>query len=249
MPLVTLIRLTIVMGVIALCMNYAFKTPKNVQLGRQENLQAFSRDQDYSNKDFPALVQLITKDKHKGFCSAFVVSDNYAITAAHCLVDEDREMKSSNEIMLRSIEVVDPETAEKQGLITPIEIVGVALAQDYALVTGDFSRFTKFRIDVTPVVTQHVFNREVLPGISIPLYAVGFPNGIKDAVALEQVNCIPVYDYFGCAGIMYHGMSGGPVIDPTTGVVLGVNHAIGPNGDTYFKVLLGIFEAFNVEVQ
>ena len=249
MSLTWLTRLTIVMGLIALCMSLLQKNPKNVQLGRQENLATYSHDQDYSRKEFPALVQLITADTHKGFCSAFVVSDDYAITAAHCLVDEDGDMKDSDSMMVRAIEVTDPETAIKQSLITPLEIVGLSLAQDYALITGDFVRFTKFRIDVSPVVTQHIFNREVLPGLSIPLFALGFPNGIKDAVALEQVKCFPVYDYIGCSGLMYHGQSGGALIDPTTGTVLGVNHAIGPNGDTYFKVMIGIFEQFNVEVE
>jgi hypothetical protein len=244
-----LTRITIVMGLIALCTTFLFKEVKNVQLGRQENLPSYSRDQDYSAKDFPALIQLITKDKHKGFCSAFVVSSDYAITAAHCLVDEEGEMKDGASMMARAIEVTDPESAEKQLLITPIEIVGVALRQDYALVIGDFSRFAKFRVDVSPVVTQSIFNREVLPGLSIPLFAIGFPNGIKDAVALEQAKCFPVYDFIGCSGLMYHGMSGGALLDPTTGTVLGVNHAIGPNGDTYFKVMIGLFEAFNVEVE
>lgn len=249
MSLASLTRLTIVVGLIALCMSLWTKKQKNVQLGRQENLAKYSRDQDYSRNDFPALIQLITADKHKGFCSAFVISNDYAITAAHCLVDADGDMKDSNSIMARSIEVTDPETAIKQMLSIPVEIVGTSIAQDYALLTGDFSRFTKFRIDISPVVTQQIFNREVLPGISFPLFALGFPNGIKDAVALEQTDCRPIYDYFYCSGIMYHGMSGGPVIDPTTGTVLGINHAIGGSGDTYFKVMIGIFEAFNVEVE
>jgi hypothetical protein len=250
-----LVRLTILMGVItitlALWLGKYKDEAKNVQLGRQvnrEELPAFKRDQDFSPKKYDFLVQLVTRDKHKGFCSAFVVSDDYAITAAHCLVNEEQKIDYDKEFMVRTIKVVDKDTAEEQMLMTPGEVVGVAIRQDYAIIKGDFRTISKAQVDLTPIVTRNIFNREVLPGVVIPLFAIGFANGIYDAVALSQSACGPVYDFIMCSGLMYHGMSGGALVDPANGIVYGVNHAIGPNGDTYFKVLIGIFEAFEIEV-
>jgi hypothetical protein len=242
-----LTRITIVMGLIALCTTFLFKEVKNVQLGRQENLPAFKLDQDISKKKYDGLIQLVTADKHKGFCSGFVVSKEYAITAAHCLVNEDSKMKDSESIKARSVKFVD-ESGNTQQLITPVEIVGLNLATDYALLIGDFSEFSAMKIETGAAAIRGIQGVELLPGIVVPLFAVGFPFGGAEAMAFAQERCETVGDMFMCKGIMFRGCSGGPIIDPVTGTVYGLNHAINMQGqETFFKFLIALFDQFNVE--
>lgn len=248
MSLTSLTRLTIVAGLIALCMSLFYKTKvKNIQLGRQNDLPAFKLDQDIVQRKYDGLIQLISADTYKGFCSAFVISKDYAITAAHCLVDEDSRMKNSKEIKIRSIEKVE-EDGNKQQTILPVEIIGLNLTTDYALLIGNFSEFTPIRIDTKASAINGIKGTEVLPGVRAPMFAVGFPFGGTEPIALPQENCQTLGETIMCQGIMFRGCSGGFLIDPITGVVVGINHAINLQGqETFFKFMIAIFDQFNVE--
>ena len=248
MSLLLLTRLTIVMGAIALCMSLFYNRPaKNIQLGRQNALPQFKLDQDIVQRKYDGLIQLVTADKYKGFCSGFVISNSYAVTAAHCLVDEDGNMKNAEEIKVRSIEIVE-EDGTKQQTIMPIEIVGLSLATDYALLIGDFSDFTTLKINTGASAINEIKGTQLLPGISVPMFAVGFPLGGSEPMALPQQNCQTLGETIMCQGIMFRGCSGGFLIDPITGVVVGINHAINLQGqETFFKFMIAIFDQFNVE--
>ena len=196
-------------------------------------------------KPYDGLIQLISVDKHKGFCSAFVVSKDYAITAAHCLVDSDAKMKQEDTMMFRTIETVDAE-GNKTQLSAPFTIIGLNLNTDYALIKADFSQMNVFRLKADVRAIGAALQRDILPGVSVPLFAAGFPNGDKSPVVLAQGPCRTTDDFLECRGIMFHGMSGGPLIDPLSGDVIGINYAIN-DGSTYFRFMVGLFDMFNVE--
>lgn len=224
---------------------------KNTQLGRlvdHEKLPAYRADQDYSKKKYFSVVRILDMETEKGFCSGFVISDSYAVSAAHCFIDDDSALKDVEYLVATEI-ITNKDTALQESLKIVAKVVGVKVNADYALLTGDFSEITKIRIDVTPFVLDKIVSREILPGMIAPLYALGYPNGIAQGAGYEQTNCTPVYDYVTCSGVIYHGLSGGPLVDPLTGTVYGVNYAIGKQARTFFKLLMGIFESFNIKVE
>lgn len=224
---------------------------KNTQLGSivdQDQLPAYSRDQNFEKRKYFGVVRVVDSATFKGFCSAFVISDDYAISAAHCFYDENARIKDK-EYKIGTDTVIDEETALQSVLYTPAHLVGIHVAGDYALLKGDFKEITHLKINVSPLVMEQITNRSPLPGFEVPLFALGYPNGIKDGAGYMQVSCRQIADYVQCRGAMFHGLSGGALFDPITKEVVAINYAIGENGDTYFKLMMGIFEAFNIVVE
>ena len=143
---------------------------------------------------------------------------------------------------VRSIMRTDEE-GNKDQLTAPFEVVGASLSADYAVIIGDFSQFSTFAVDIVGGLNS-IMIRQSLP---VPLYAVGFPQGSHTAVAIPQSRCQFSKDNIFCVGnIMFHGLSGGPLVDPLSGAAIGVNNAISSDG-TLFKTLFGIFDQFNIE--
>lgn len=202
----------------------------------------FSITQDLTPKLYDPSVRL-EDPKHGFFCSGAVISDDYVLTAAHCLIN------------------LDPFAGRVGIRKTPINIVGMTLKgaraasvvavagavnnrADYALVKGDFRDFTKVRI-------QHVPN-ELLStlGLSVGVLTCGYPWGSSFA-------CYPMrglevfFEHMAGPGLMYPGMSGGPVValnmvdGPT---VIGVNTAVG-SGFVVISTLVGLFDTLGVEVK
>lgn len=227
--------------------------PKNTQLGRHVgdalSLPAYNKSQDFSKKKYYGVVRVVDSETLKGFCSAFVISDDYAISAAHCFYDKSTYKLNDIEYKIHTETIIDKDTALESSLYISTHVVGINLAGDYALLKGDFKYITKIKINISPFVMSQITEREILPGIVLPLYALGFPNGIKDGAGDIQGPCSQTYDLVTCRGGMFHGMSGGPLLDPSTNEAVGINYAIGPKGDTYFKLMMGLFEAFDITVQ
>lgn len=221
---------------------------KSLQLGRHvdhENLPEYSAAKvDYAEQQYIGVIQIVDLESGKGFCSGFVISNDYAISAAHCFVDAKTSKLNDKEYGARARSVED----ENNVSVAPMFIVGVHVNADYAVLKGNFKAYSKLMINSSPNVLQQWTQRSLLPGMDpIPVFAIGYPYGTRTAMAYGQANCVTVYDYIECgisAGLL-PGMSGGPAMDPLTGEVIGINYAMGPS-TKFFKHMIGIFEAFNI---
>lgn len=166
-----------------------------------------------------ALVEI--RDSNFSFiCSGFVISNNEAITSAHC-------MKLYNENFVR---ITSDDTM----------VVGRFAAfnnkTDTALINGDFSSFRKFQIETDPQ-KDIIMSQE-----NAQLINCGAPWGGEPTcynVSNLQINKLKVKANYGS---MHPGMSGGPVINLNTGKVVGINSAMG-DGYIVFSPLTNFYDS------
>lgn len=195
--------------------------------------------EDYNpeGKKYAPAVRLhgeVTDSNPSGFvCSGTVISNDYVVTAAHCLVDEDGKMLKK--ITLKSLKAADGSQADVEG--TPI---GINQRADYALIHGDFKEFMKTPINPTAEMIYNVDGRSVV--------TCGFPWGDGPACLPLLSAIYPCRGQMCAAGVLYPGMSGGPVIDSRNGVLVGVNTAVG-DGYIVLSPLVGLFTTLDVQVQ
>lgn len=183
------------------------------------------------NKKNP-IMRLSTK-QGGFFCTGFVISDEYAITAAHCV---ERGQKV----------LVDDELAA--------EVVGYDRRVDYALLQADFKGYQKLMANLVD---------PRFPGVaSLPAIACGYPGGQHKVVCTQQ-QIISAHNFFITAkGELMPGMSGGPLLVPgdalgLTVTAIGVNSFVGKDDGndsspdlydlTNFSNLLGFSGRMGIE--
>lgn len=164
-------------------------------------------------------------------CSGVVVSDKYVLTAAHCV-------DSLNQMIAVS--------TAKDVYIGSGEVVGIFDKQDVALIQIDIdNKIRPAKVDFTGKVCA--------TGLPTPVIYCGFPQG-----QLEQLCSVGVIEGNSLfmrtgQGIIYEGMSGGPVATPDPNekekwIVCGVNSAVTLNG-TLVGPVVGLPKVFNLEVE
>lgn len=160
------------------------------------------------------------------FCTGFVISDNYAITAAHCVTDEFGFISEKDIFVYNSRSRYTNIIAHAYGANTRM---------DYAVIQGDFSSFAKKKIDQNLVDIKDGNN----------YMSCGFPIGIKRLFCTEvRVEGTSFFSIRG-QGHLYPGMSGGPLIDLRNGKVVGVN-SYAAEGYVGFYPTIGILSAFGL---
>jgi len=144
----------------------------------------------------------ITK-KEIGSCTAFVISNEYALTAAHCLYDADGELRSGN------YEVYSVSNQHTGSALA----AAVEYRRDFGIIRGDFKKYVKARVR---------FEGSLLEGFSGKFVGCGFIAGSIKATC--EVFQLTNFNSFMLQGQMavFPGMSGGPVIDTQTGEVIAV---------------------------
>ena len=176
------------------------------------------------------IVRLHFASSGRFFCSGTVISNNRVVTAGHCaaaaaglmgIIKDDIIVKSNTDMIIDSKARAlsgDPRT-------------------DQGMVEGDFSRALKYSIVTDPTKNIELWKSD-------KLLSCGYPFGGK-------LFCIPItgarqYN-FGWAGhsYLYPGMSGGPVFDLRSGLVVGINSAVGEE-NSLFATTLEIFNNLGI---
>jgi S1-C subfamily serine protease len=160
------------------------------------------------------------------YCSGVVIGDNYVLTASHCLIDEYGKMRDKPII-------VENDDGSVRVVAKP---VGANLRMDWGLLKGNFSK----------IPGAHLVSRDLL--IEPKVAACGYPFGS------HPLYCATVYplvnDLFmvKCGGVVFPGMSGGPVFDQA-GEVIGLNiqgYEAKDGGGSAYTPTLGILAAFGI---
>lgn len=151
---------------------------------------------------------------------------NYVVTAGHCLVDEEYQLKKD------PVFIENPTT----GLKVEATPAGINTRMDWGLIHGDFSG-----MPAAPVAYDNLITEKLMP-------ACGFPQGSQ---TLHCEGLAPIVnDVFEikCHGVLFPGMSGGPVFDHR-GYVVGINTAsyeAGEQGGAKYSPTIGIFASFGI---
>jgi hypothetical protein len=170
------------------------------------------------------------EDGTTGVCTAFVIDNNYAVTAAHCLVESPKKL------------LMWDDSGQFSQVVT---VAAYASGYDLGLLLGDFTKFNKMNI----ITDQPVGN--LLRGQ--PVLSCGFPHGSHTGVCTQAQILGPHNGGLIAEGEAYPGMSGGPVIEPTSMVVVALNTALYglynnlPPDTLYFSPLIGLFDMFNIK--
>lgn len=179
-----------------------------------------------TNNKYPAIFKL-TRDG-RAFCSATVLTKTLALTAAHCVVMEGPfGLVNATGMVARSLRAADGSV-----LKVNTEVINANPRGDYALLSGDFSKFSTLQIDDRPS-SDILYNK-------YNLITCGFPWG-GTGVCYRIMDPEKYVDFIKAKGQMYAGMSGGPVIDMNTGTIYGTNTGV-TDGFVIIAPIVNIFE-------
>lgn len=170
---------------------------------------------------FPATIRIQGKN---WTCTAFVIDSNYAATAAHCLASEGHMYKGDIKVFS-----YDKETK------TIAKAAGFADENDFGLIVGDFRDF------MFVTAEWHDF-----PFLGQHYTTCGYPYQEKHLICNPFVPATNRDFSIVGAGFLVPGMSGGPVVDLDTGIVVGINYAA-VEGGVLVHPLQGFLGAFNLE--
>jgi len=217
-----------------------------------ENLPTFvsadSENQPNDGLEFPIIrLHQLNPDEGSGFyCSAFVISNNYAVTAGHCI--EGSGGLSKKAIVIFNKDLVDTKVTAKAAAINRRGDVG--------LIVGDFTKFRKIKIMINPQQYNNLAQGMTDQGpyatwvqkMGQPRFiSCGYPYG--DTMMCSGIKPVGLATFMIMgAGLVFPGMSGGPLIDQDFGVAIGVN-SFATDGVNGFGSLISILASFQIEVK
>jgi hypothetical protein len=170
----------------------------------------------------PTVIRLHNIDD-RFFCTGAVIDGQYALTAAHCVTDSLGTMKTEN------IKIHDA----YGNYITDALPIAIDKYLDVAFIKGAFEDFEVKEVDFAG---KHSF-------LGMHLLSCGFPAGQFDLYCTELIHVGNYYfQYNTIGGPIYHGMSGGPVIETVSGAIVGVNSAVDDNS-VVISPLIGALES------
>ena len=160
-------------------------------------------------------------------CSGVVISSNYILTAAHCLLTDTGKLSSGKITVKSSDKTISVEATAASAYPRT----------DVGLITGNFSQFKYAKVETQ---TLRVFNS---PG---PFLSCGFPLGGE--MFCNRIDGFSYSNFFLVSnGVLIPGMSGGPILSMVTGYVIGVNSAMVDSISVYGPTL-ELFTVLGVEV-
>lgn len=211
MFIVFFITLAVGIGTIKLCF------PDPPSWARTKNLPDAEFIPDDTMREHLPAFKFIGLDG--GSCTAFVVYNNYAITAGHCVDYIDQEF-------------IVKETKAR------IKAVFFERSLDRAILKGDFSKYKFIPVDLV--------NDGLHDSAPVVIYC-GYPGG-SNTINCKKAQ-VKAFHYFHVLynGPVMPGMSGGPVINALTGQAVGIINAAMEDGALNVSSTVGLFDAAHIK--
>jgi hypothetical protein len=163
------------------------------------------------------------------FCSGVVVSSTKIITAAHCLAPTPFDVEAPT---------LEVRTASNVPLGITAQILAFDPINDLGVLYGNFTMLNKHEAISGAVEINEAFKTHKIA-------ICGYPQA-------GRFTCSPLTDArnfllgFSTLGFAYPGMSGGPVLDLTTGKVIGVASTVS-NDRVLLAPLVEVWKALHVD--
>lgn len=223
--IVVLVTVGILTGVAAIsqpaAMSYKKKNLAPIDYGSDPSIE--KNEAIIELRTNPGIFSKLLGKKSTGFCSGTVISNNYILTAGHCLRgaagDSVNIQADGGEIVATGV------------VVSYFMHSGV----DLGLVEGDFKTFKKI-----PVANK--------PSLDSPAFLTcGYPGAGKNGLCFMLPPVGPAgFSLIGRANLV-PGMSGGPLINLATQELVGVNSAQDDKNTAYFSHTIGAFGFLGLE--
>jgi len=182
-----------------------------------------------STKEVSSMGTVRISYQRGGACSGVVISKGFVVTAAHCVLEQTQTpygvfMMPTRQSML----------AHSGKIAIPVTIAYISFARDVAVLAGDFSNIPA------------ALNDAGATGINLTdeYLSCGHPMGDRRVICVNLGKLSETDVQMGVfKGLILFGMSGGPVFNNSTGMLVGVNTAIYPRamgGGSAITPILGL---------
>jgi S1-C subfamily serine protease len=162
-----------------------------------------------------------------GFCSGVVIDTKYILTAAHCVVGNNKMM------FTETFGIAD----EHQMHLTSALAYAVDRYRDVAILAGNFTEYATAIADFSGRSSPKIKDQYVK--------SCGYPYGGGLYCSEFTLTGNSYFQLTGIGGMLIKGQSGGPVFDVVTGYVIGVNSAVANEG-VLFGPILSLDEEFDL---
>lgn len=188
------------------------------------HLPVFSKNDYLKNTDMKLNATVRLSANNQFFCSAVIISEKYAVTAGHCWENGE-------------IEVQDSQTTTK----TTAQFVAKGRRLDIALLVGDFSKFNCIPIPDNMAEWLSAVKSENT------ILTCGYPEGGAGVCQIVKILRMNYFSLEG-TGVLQPGQSGGPLINASTGLLIGINSYAGV-GVSGYTPTIELFNMLDVVVE